>query len=67
MPTYIDSNVAHDLGVIWEPYVFWVVLVVFAARRAGLIVDNEGALHINAYGTRVQDSVMDIRLRRGAP
>jgi uncharacterized protein (UPF0276 family) len=52
--------------VVREPYISRIVLVVFAARRVGHIVDNEGTLHIDAHGARVEDSFVDVGLHRRA-
>jgi hypothetical protein len=57
---------AHDRRVVRKPDIPRIVLVVFAARRVGHIVDNECALHIDAHSARMEDSFVDVRLHRRA-
>lgn len=66
--TYIECNVAHDCGVVWKPNVMRIVLVVFALRGARLLlVDNEGALHIDAHIAGMQDRLLDVALNSRPP
>jgi len=57
---------AHHGRVVRKSDIPRVVLVVVAARCTGLIVDNKGALHIDAHGAWVQNGVVDVGLRRWA-
>lgn len=57
---------ADDRRVIRQADVARVVLVVFAARRGGLVAHDEGALHVDAHVARVQDGLVYVRLGRGA-
>lgn len=54
---------ADDCSVIRQPNVLGIVLIVFALGSAWLLlVDNEGALHVDAHVTGMLDGVLDVAL-----
>jgi hypothetical protein len=67
--TYIDGDVAHDGRVVGQADVPRVVCpFLLALGRREPLVDDEGALHIDADGARAQDGLLNVRVRheRGA-
>lgn len=66
--THVYCYVADDCGVVRQPDVFRVVLIIFTLRGARLLlVDDKGALHVDLHIPRMQDRLVDVALCSRAP
>ena len=55
---------ANDRSVKWQPDILGVITGPIhsgAGRRPGILIDDEGALHIDLHGARVYDRAVDFR------
>lgn len=64
---YINCYVTDDSRMVWQPDILRIMtppicagVHVRATRRCGLLVDNEGTLHIDLHGARMRDGAVDI-------
>lgn len=64
--THINGYMADHGRVVGKADVLGIMVVFLGARGEGFLVDDEGALDVDADGAGAQNGVLDVRLHRGA-